>query len=641
MKRFPSRCASATKCLDTFDALRVKEVAYRSAHKVKAHNNAAIKGHLIRGAFYLLLLSAGTSLAVFRHELAAKVSHRTLTFAERVAYQQAIEEIYWRHRICPKENSNPKPSLDAVMSKAQLEKKVKDYLQNSQALADYWKRPITAQQLQAEMDRMAQNTRQPEVLQELFEALGNDAFVIAECLARPMLAERLLAHPEFKRVKQQSRTFDQTVTAGANYTLPTISGGACIEDTWMPTTLTGAPDPRESHTAVWTGIEMIVWGGDDRPSGSKFITFNTGARYNLVTDTWTATSTINAPSPRFIHTALWTGSEMIVWGGSDENFNPLNTGARYNPGLDTWTPTSTTNVPVPRISHAAVWTGSEMIVWGGSDYHSQEFNTGGRYNPSTDSWTATSTTNAPTARSAPAVWTGSEMIVWGGYDGSYTNTGGRYTPGTDSWTATSTMNAPEGRADFTGVWTGDEMIVWGGSTSSTLLNSGGRYNPNTDAWVATTTVNAPSPRYGQTAVWTDDEMIVWGGIAFGIPPTYFNTGGRYSPITDSWIATSPTNAPTGRFRHTAVWSGSKMIVWGGFGQTGTLNTGGRYCVRSPVPCNGRCSPTPRPRPTPHQRPTPPPGIDGSPAVAYLYPALGIVDHLLCSLTHLKLCAHFL
>ena len=116
---------------------------------------------------------------------------------------------------------------------------------------------------------MAQNTRQPEVLQELFEALGNDPFVIAECLARPMLAERLLAHPEFERVKQQSRTFDQTVAAGANYTLPTISGGACIEDTWNRTTLTGTPDPRESHTAVWTGTEMIVWGGDDLPSGAN------------------------------------------------------------------------------------------------------------------------------------------------------------------------------------------------------------------------------------------------------------------------------------------------------------------------------------------------------------------------------------
>ena len=61
-----------------------------------------------------------------------------------------------------------------------------------------------------------------------------------------------------------------------------------------------------------------------------------------------------------------------------------------------------------------MWTGSEMIVWGGSWRH---LNTGGRYNPSTDSWTATSTTNAPAARDGhTAVWTGSEMIVWGGYN---------------------------------------------------------------------------------------------------------------------------------------------------------------------------------------------------------------------------------
>jgi|SRR5438876_5351858 len=87
-----------------------------------------------------------------------------------------------------------------------------------------------------------QNTRQPEVLQELFEALGNDPFVIAECLARPILAERLLAHPAVERVKQRSGMFDQIV-AGANYTLPTISdpSGGCVEDTWTPTNLTDAP----------------------------------------------------------------------------------------------------------------------------------------------------------------------------------------------------------------------------------------------------------------------------------------------------------------------------------------------------------------------------------------------------------------
>ncbi len=79
----------------------------------------------------------GTLPALFRPEAPAKVSQRTLTFAERVAYQRAIEEVYWRHRIWPKQRPDPKPSLDAVISQAQLEKKVEDHLLNSQALEDY------------------------------------------------------------------------------------------------------------------------------------------------------------------------------------------------------------------------------------------------------------------------------------------------------------------------------------------------------------------------------------------------------------------------------------------------------------------------------------------------------------------------
>src|SRR5213080_3420382 len=118
---------------------------------------------------------------------------RSLSFADRVAYQRAIEDVYWRHRIWPRERPDPKPSIDTVMSHAQLEKKVSDYLRKSQALEDYWQRPVTAEQLQAEMDRMAKHTKQPEVLRELFAALGNDPFVIAECLAKQVLSERLLA----------------------------------------------------------------------------------------------------------------------------------------------------------------------------------------------------------------------------------------------------------------------------------------------------------------------------------------------------------------------------------------------------------------------------------------------------------------
>jgi len=699
---------------------------------------------------------SGALLAFFRSEAPTKASHPAvagLTFADRVAYQRAIEEVYWRHRIWAKENSKPKPSLDEVMSAQQIENKVEDYLRDAQALEDYWQRPITPAQLQAEMERIASHTKQPGVLRELFAALGNDPFVIAECLARPVLAERLLtelyahdqrfhgelkrsaeaelrAHPSVTRMKQTSGMYtemewiksdstpnqdkggsasplaavasaqaaeddgkangqrpgtqpnvklngsewkgsvdklakefgnakaapgtprhseaatgnvvatalrrrvggDQPDTdawaqiktgvlsplqeddghyyavavmkkgkdrlklatiawakeplrswlakaeaqvpvtmaaVSANYTLPVISGYSdnsipsigCTVDTWTPTNLTSLPDAREFPTAVWTGSEMIVWGG--------YPQLNTGGRYNPSTDSWTATSTANAPAGRELHTAVWTGSEMIVWGGDNGSGVYFNTGGRYNPSTDNWTATSTANAPDRRDGHTAVWTGSEMIVWGG--YNDDFLSSGGRYNPSTDTWEATSATSAPDARRYhTAVWTGSEMIVWGGGENPYSNTGGRYNPITDSWTATSTTNAPIGREAHTAVWTGSEMIVWGGFRPFVGLNTGGRYDPSTDTWTATSLTNVPTARDSHTAVWTGSEMIIWGGAADA-------SGGRYNPSSDSWIATNTTDAPDSRIRHAAVWTGSEMIVWGGLNYpSGFLNTGGRY-----------------------------------------------------------------
>ena len=77
---------------------------------------------------------------------------------------------------------------------AQIENKVKDYLRDSQRLEEQWQRAITPSQLQAEMERMANHTKQPEVLREIFAALGNDPFVVAECLVRPALSERLVTN---------------------------------------------------------------------------------------------------------------------------------------------------------------------------------------------------------------------------------------------------------------------------------------------------------------------------------------------------------------------------------------------------------------------------------------------------------------
>jgi N-acetylneuraminic acid mutarotase len=562
-----------------------------------------------------------TLLGFFRVEAQPSIFKRSLTFEERVTYQHAIEEVYWRHRIWPKENSSAKPSLDAVMPQAQLERKVEDYLRKSQALEHYWQHLITAEQLQAEMDRIAKHTKQPDVLRELFESLGKDPFVIAECLARPVLAERLLRnlygydpriHGELKDLLESwLATADSQVRTAitvptASYTLPAIGAGAggCIDDTWTATAdLAGA---RDSHTAVWTGNEMIVWGGFNNTG-----VLNSGGRYNPSTDSWTTTSSANAPAARAHHTAVWTGIEMIIWGGEDENVVPLNSGGKYNPNTDTWTATTTLAAPEARTLHSAIWTGSEMIVWGGVG--AIYYDSGSRYDPHTDSWTVISTNNAPDGRSDhTAVWTGSEMIVWGGlyFDGMffhYFDTGGKYNLGTNSWTPTGTANDPDARYSHTAVWTGSEMIIWGGLSDTGDFNTGGRYNPGSNGWTATSNINAPIARAVHKAVWTGSEMIVWGGQ--GLLFNQLNTGGRYSPRTDSWTATSTTNAPSARAAHTAVWTGSEMIVWGGFGGGNDLNTGGRYCAQSgptptPTPCTGRCTPTPRPRPTPAPRPTP-------------------------------------
>ena len=71
----------------------------------------------------------------------------------------------------------------------------------------------------------------------------------------------------------------------------------------------------------------------------------------------------------------------------------LNTGGRYNPSADSWTATGVPNDVLGRVGHSTVWSGSEMIVWGGGDETFNDCNTGGRYNPSTDSWMATSLAN--------------------------------------------------------------------------------------------------------------------------------------------------------------------------------------------------------------------------------------------------------
>ncbi len=260
--------------------------------------------------------------------------------------------------------------------------------------------------------------------------------------------------------------FSDVLNTGGRYN-PTTN-------TWTPISTSNAPSARFGHTAVWTGTEMIVWGGKSSYNSNDLL--NTGGRYNPATNTWAPISTANAPTARILHTSVWTGTEMIVWGGTNDSTGlfpgsyqldlALNSGGRYNFATNTWTPTNTSNAPPERYFHTAVWTGAEMIVWGGRSSYYGTYNTGAHYNSVTDTWATISLTNAPPPRSNhTAIWTGDEMIVCGGVFGSnFTAYGGkRYNLSTDKWLSLLENDPPPiARSGHTAVWTGKEMIIWGG-----------------------------------------------------------------------------------------------------------------------------------------------------------------------------------
>jgi N-acetylneuraminic acid mutarotase len=525
---------------------------------------------------------------------AAATGPGPLTREERIACRTAVEEVYWQHRIWPAQNPGAKPPLAAVLPAAAVERQVERTLRLSSALDSEWRRPVTGRELRAELARIWRDTRDPELLRDLSRALGDEPYLLAECLARPLLVDRL-ARSFFAAGETAEGSLDEWLAQRATalsidggtrpadyrgFELPALSAPrAAAVGEWQPTA--ALPEGVAGISVVWTGSEMIVWGGGR----------DTGSRYDPATDSWRTTAALGAPSPRRDHTAVWTGSEMVVWGGCGQSteFCELGSGGRYDPTTDSWTPTASA-IALTRRLHTAVWTGTEMIVWGGCRTGSfgnnaceVELGDGGRYRPDTDQWTLASKVDEPSPRQFhSAVWTGSEMIVWGGRPdtgATVTASGGRYDPATDSWSATPSAGAPAPRASHTAVWTGSEMLVWGGCDNSICaannnpLGDGARYDPLTDAWTPVATAGAPEARTLHTAVWTGSEMLVWGGKG-AIEPR-LASGGRYDPVSDSWTDTAALGAPPGRAGHRAVWTGSEMIVWGQLDALGR-KSGGRY-----------------------------------------------------------------
>ncbi len=318
---------------------------------------------------------------------------------------------------------------------------------------------------------------------------------------------------------------------GCEYnTVPCSKGGGLydpVANTWQTINLATAPAGRQFHSlTVINNSKVLVFGGG---SGSGLgslpggVPLGDGAIFDPATGTWQAIATAGAPSGRNLHTAVWTGTEVIIFGGIDTALNPFGNGAIYNPATNTWRPLATAGAPSARGQASAAWTGSKMIVFGGNNV-STLFNDGALFDPVTNTWTPMSTTNAPFGGfSHRSVWVGGKFYVFGGCSvGSATCDGTlkSYNPVTNTWTTLSTVGSPAGRGHLSMAVVDSKIVVFAGYALSTLFNNGAIYDIATNSWSAM----AASPltgRYGAEAVSTGSGVVFFSSWSQKSDGSYF------------------------------------------------------------------------------------------------------------------------
>jgi hypothetical protein len=290
---------------------------------------------------------------------------------------------------------------------------------------------------------------------------------------------------------------------------------------------------REGNTAVAAGDEVIVWGGCRGPGGRG--SRARGAIYDVERDRWTRPD----PGPlrnRNFHTAVWTGEEMIAWGGSagcTGRSRLRADGAAYDPRTDSWRMIAPSPLS-PRQYHVAVWTGEEMIVWGGSKPLPRERERllldGAAYDPERDEWRRLATTRlfggsggilaAGYEPDLDAEWTGEQMTIWSRYGGA------SYDPESDRWERVPVP--PNEIRDVAGgqtAWSGEELIVWGGAGGDGRdVEQGAAYDPSAGHWRALPAAPIRG-RDRHAAISIPQGMLVWGGCCRG--SRYYANGAIY------------------------------------------------------------------------------------------------------------------
>jgi hypothetical protein len=349
------------------------------------------------------------------------------------------------------------------------------------------------------------------------------------------------------------------LAAGRWRTLPVLPPGRLAERT----------DP----AVAWTGRQLLVWGGASLSPSRPLRIYADGAAYDPGTGRWTALPP--APEGQWLQDghglAVWTGREVLVWGGykpdpaGRPNYAAPGDGVAYDPARRSWRRLAARPRQLPFGSDTwVVWTGRELLVGGVAASDEAGRSVAGAYDPTTDHWRLLPPSPALTggrrlldARSV--VWTGSRLLVWSFLrttplpSNEETNVGDRpdivlggidlwaYDPGGDRWTVLpdppDEVRRVAGGASL--AWTGQDVTV--ASVKSSTPGAGGkyrittwagRYDPDRAVW----TPIAPPPRPRGADLGQVD--LVWTGGALLEPQN-----AAYDPAADRWL---PLPAEPGR-----------------------------------------------------------------------------------------------
>jgi hypothetical protein len=229
-----------------------------------------------------------------------------------------------------------------------------------------------------------------------------------------------------------------------------------------------------------------------------------------VAETVTGAIGSEAPlTPRDHVAAVWTGSELVLWGGTSPDQND---GAAYDPVGDTWR--SIPPAPIdtsPQRWSRAVWTGDEVVVFHGRS--------AAAWDPRSNGWRELP--DAP-GEVGHVVWTGDEVIVTRmSISDRQSDVAGALDPAGGTWRELPSV----GRLDeLTITWTGDELIALGRNVENPGLGIEGRaLDSVTDTWRELS--RGPIEARGYGAAWVGDRIVV---------TNYHSEAASYDPLTDTW-----------------------------------------------------------------------------------------------------------